>query len=58
MSPSKSKCWYSNNRLHFLKRAVPLVFGHVDFWLVRSQDVRAEVVVAKSGQGVSGAKTI
>ncbi len=24
MSLSKSKCWYSNNCLHFLKRAVPL----------------------------------
>jgi len=24
MSPSKSKCWYSNNCLQFLKRAVPL----------------------------------
>ncbi len=24
MSPSKSKCWYSNNCLHFLKCAVPL----------------------------------
>jgi hypothetical protein len=23
-SPNKSKCWYSNNCLHFLKRAVPL----------------------------------
>jgi hypothetical protein len=22
---SKSKCWYSNNCLHFLKRTVPLV---------------------------------
>jgi hypothetical protein len=25
MSLSKSKCWYSNNYLHFLKHAVPLV---------------------------------
>jgi hypothetical protein len=25
MSLSKSKCWYSNNCLHFVKRAVPLV---------------------------------
>ncbi len=25
MSLSKSKCWYSNNCLHFLKRAVPLL---------------------------------
>jgi hypothetical protein len=24
VSLSKSKCWYSNNCLHFLKRAVPL----------------------------------
>ncbi len=24
MSLSKSKCWYSNNCLHFLKRSVPL----------------------------------
>jgi hypothetical protein len=24
ISLSKSKCWYSNNCLHFLKRAVPL----------------------------------
>ncbi len=24
MSLSKSKCWYSNNCLHFLKHAVPL----------------------------------
>jgi hypothetical protein len=24
MSLSKSKCWYSNNCLHFLKCAVPL----------------------------------
>ncbi len=24
MPLSKSKCWYSNNCLHFLKRAVPL----------------------------------
>jgi hypothetical protein len=24
MSLSKSKCWYSRNCLHFLKRAVPL----------------------------------
>jgi hypothetical protein len=24
MSPSKSKCWYSNNCLHFLTRTVPL----------------------------------
>jgi hypothetical protein len=24
MSPSKSKCWHSNNCLHFLKRVVPL----------------------------------
>ncbi len=24
MSLSKSKCWYSNNSLHFLKCAVPL----------------------------------
>ena len=24
MSLSKSKCWYSNNCLHFLKGAVPL----------------------------------
>ncbi len=23
MSLSKSKCWYSNNCLHYLKRAVP-----------------------------------
>ncbi len=23
---SKSKCWYSNNCLHFLKCAVPLIF--------------------------------
>ncbi len=26
MSLSKSKCWYSNNCLYFLKRAVPLFF--------------------------------
>jgi hypothetical protein len=25
MSLSKSKCWYSNNCLHFVKRTVPLV---------------------------------
>ncbi len=25
MSLSKSKCWYTNNCLHFLKRAVPLI---------------------------------
>jgi hypothetical protein len=24
MSPSKSKCWYSNNCLHILKQSVPL----------------------------------
>ncbi len=24
MSLSKSKCWYSNSCLHFLRRAVPL----------------------------------
>ncbi len=24
MSLSKRKCWHSNNRLHFLKHAVPL----------------------------------
>ncbi len=24
MSLSKSKCWYSNNRLHFLKCALPI----------------------------------
>jgi hypothetical protein len=24
MTLSKSKCWYSNNCLHFLKRALPL----------------------------------
>jgi hypothetical protein len=29
MSLSKSKCWYSNNCLHFLKRAVPL--SHLNF---------------------------
>jgi hypothetical protein len=27
MSISKGKCWYSNNCLHFLKRAVPLIIG-------------------------------
>ncbi len=27
MSLSKRKCWYSNNHLQFLKRAVPLTFG-------------------------------
>jgi hypothetical protein len=26
MSLNKSKCWYSNNCLHFLKCAVPLAF--------------------------------
>ncbi len=26
MSLSNSKCWYSNNCLHFLKCAVPLLF--------------------------------
>jgi hypothetical protein len=25
MSLSKSKCWYSNNCLHFIKRGVPLL---------------------------------
>jgi hypothetical protein len=25
---SKSKCWYSNNCLHFLKHAVPFIIGH------------------------------
>jgi hypothetical protein len=28
MSLSKGKCWYSNNRLHFLKRAVPFCQKH------------------------------
>ncbi len=28
MSLSKSKCWYSNNCLQFLKRAVPLFTGN------------------------------
>ncbi len=27
MSLSKSKCWYSNNCLHFLKCAVPIIIG-------------------------------
>ncbi len=29
MSLSKSKCWYSNNCLHFLKHAVPLGKEHI-----------------------------
>jgi hypothetical protein len=36
MSLSKSKCWYSNNCLHFLKRAVPLkksAYCFISSWL-------------------------
>ncbi len=32
MSLSKSKCWYSNNCLHFLKRVVPL--KHI-YWIMK-----------------------
>jgi hypothetical protein len=32
MSLSKSKCWYWNNCLHFLKRSVPLFFNAVWPW--------------------------
>ncbi len=28
MALSKSKCWYSNNCLHYLKRVVPLTVWH------------------------------
>ncbi len=31
MSLSKSKCWYSNNCLQFLKRAVPLITASKSF---------------------------
>jgi hypothetical protein len=35
MSLSKSKCWYSNDCLHFLKRTVPLSWLVLKFYLCR-----------------------
>jgi hypothetical protein len=36
MSPSKSKCWYSSNCLHFLKYAVPLSNLHKTLYNILS----------------------
>jgi hypothetical protein len=51
MSLSKSKCWYSNNCLHFLKRAVPLDYITQHFQSLNSFLQRQNVVGTNACNG-------
>ncbi len=47
MSLSKSKCWYCNDCLHFLKRAVPLALNEAD--TLKSSSI---LIYSRSGQNI------